>query len=257
MAARVVGVFLVVLAIRAALEYVLDADMRRMWFAVALLVGAIVWYVIAKWRNPDRNPLNGATPRRELGLPYRVEISRNALFGGANWEMRCSDDEMMLGPASIRLADVRAVRVRPVAIHIDAEHEGRPVSFAVKPCACADRERMLWELAVRVPDAVERGIDLEASKSAEAAPSARPAGSRATLPATGPARTGPAAAAPATLDARAAMSNFDAGMDGLGSALAAPASRPSAPPKSGLGCGLFVAEPKDDDAPDRARPAPR
>jgi hypothetical protein len=113
---------------------------------------------------------------------------------------------------TIFLVDVASVRVRRAGIDL-VDASGALTLF---PASYADRERLLWELAVRCPDAMERGLD-------ESAPP--------------PARPAPPASAPPASD------EHPIGPSGLalGSALAGPAERgnPAPPRKSGLGVGLF------------------
>jgi hypothetical protein len=132
-------------------------------------------------------------------------------------------------PDDLRIAarDVTAIRVRSTWIEI----ESTGARLRLVPRSYADRERLLWELAVRCNDAMERGIDEAAGAERTLATALKPS------PAA-PRADEPLAAATRSGD----TDSLDRGMSSLGSALAGPANRPNpAPPrKSGLGNGLFV-----------------
>lgn len=155
--------------------------------------------------------------RWPLGEGYQVGLD----VGGSGLRVasRLEIDEVALefgvmDRFTIPVAGVDAIRVRPSWIEI--EGAGRLVRIA--PGSYADRERLLWELAVRCPDAMERGID-------ETPPR---------LP------TQRAAASPLVDGSGSGASGL-----ALGSALAGPMDRgnPAPPRKSGLGVGLFMPPP--------------
>jgi hypothetical protein len=182
--------------------------------------------------------------KRELGRPFLLRVLAprpHARFVGTA-ALVVSEDALSFEtdprgagglPERISTGAVRTVRVQPSVVEIEWEDASGRRSASLAPASFADRERLLWEMAVRAPAAVERGLEEE----------------RTSRPAT-PGRPPAAAAAAGQSDvpsAAAAMADLDARMDGLGTALAGPgASGQRAPPKSGLGCGLFVAEPRDD-----------
>jgi hypothetical protein len=139
-------------------------------------------------------------------------------------------------PDSTPFDDVTVVRVRRTEIEIEA----RWWKVRVVPKDYEDRQRLLWELALRCNAAVERGID-EAAAEARAkarplvpAPRAKPSASP----------DAPVALAPPADPSR--LTDLDRAMTGLGSALAGPMTprNPAPPRKSGLGVGLFPAPPE-------------
>lgn len=216
--------------------------------------------------------MSGATPvARDLGRSYTLEVS---LRGGP--PILCTlvvgEHRMRAVPHAIRawgagpfafgaelvVSFDQVRRVVACASHVDVESiRGAELRVVELRPLYADRERLLWELAVRVPDAVERGIpERESGRPAGALPShgcvasPAPAPLRPALPPTGPRLEG---ATPPQGDPRA-LTGLDDAMAGLGSALVGERPTTPAPPRSGLGCGLFVTEPRDDedDAPPRA-----
>lgn len=140
---------------------------------------------------------------------------------------------------SVELAAVRVVRVRPACVEIEASQDGALRRVRIAPSSFAARSRLLWELAVRCPDAMERGLPPDVRPVVPAAQGApRPASSAASGVSSG--------AASATPDAAAAMADLDARMGALGSSLVHERPTNPAPPRSGLGSGLFAAGPADD-----------
>jgi len=181
--------------------------------AVASFVPRIAkWRRARKWRDDAKR-----TGRWPLGEPYRcvVTIPRRAKDVGG--QLTIGADELRFAGRStdaaidsmILLDDVTMVRVQRSWIEIDS----RDVTMQIKPRDYADRERLLFELAVRCNDAMERGLPSE-----------------------------PHAPAPAT--ASADPDAIASGGSGLASALAGPMDRgnPAPPRKSGLGNGLFVGD---------------
>ena len=183
--------------------------------------------------------------KRELGSPFLLRVAevrpQSRIVGVATLivaadALTFETDPSGAGglPERIATRAVRAVRVQPSAVEIEWDDASGRRSVALVPANFADRERLLWEMAVRAPAAVERGLEDE--RTAQPAPRVSPGAP-------------PAPAGPADVpDAASAMADLGARMEGLGTALAGPgAGGQRAPPKSGLGCGLFVAEPRDGD----------
>jgi hypothetical protein len=174
-------------------------------------------------RRTQRRILDGRQGERwPLGEPYRLQwqaAGSNRRHGG---ELHVGEEDLSFlpvaggSPLTIYVVDVTSVRVRRAGI--DVVDASGPLTLF--PASYADRERLLWELAVRCPDAMERGMDEAAS------PPAHPA---------------PPAPAPSASEER---SRGPSGL-ALGSALAGPADQgnPAPPRKSGLGVGLFVPPP--------------
>ena len=187
----------------------------------------------------DAAPRRGCHARK-LGLPYSVGIHATSRSEGYATRATVGADalsielvahapfESWMPCARIGLADVVAIRERGAAIALKWTAQGRTAEVFLRPITYADRRRLLWELAVRCPDAMERGL----------APRVPGVAAGGTLAPTGPRRSDPAPVASASV----AMSGLDAGMSSLATGLAGPdePKRP-APPKSGLGCGLFAA----------------
>ena len=163
-----------------------------------------------------------AQGRWPLGEPYEVELDIGCSGSRAWHRLQISEAalefaDMKVFGASLRspLRDISAIRVRASWIEI-AETQG--VRIRLVPRSYADRQRLLWELAVRVPDAFEF--------AAEDAPPGVPA------------------PAPEPVDLTHTPT-------GLASALAGPdrSANPPPPRNAGLGCGLFpgVAPTEDDE----------
>jgi len=199
--------------------------------AIPILVLVVVWEVRRDLQSYRRLKEVRSGGRWPLGEPYTIQLDPRG-DGSRSWcNLEFTEDAVEfshlsgayevpeLGSGRLRIApkDVSAVRVRATWIEI----ESGTLKFRVVPRSYADRERLLYELAVRCNDAMERGIDESA----------------------GPARK-PASPAPPgdveDLDRRMTGS-------GLASALAGPMDRgnPAPPRKSGLGNGLFIG-PTDD-----------
>lgn len=187
-------------------------------FAVLLLAAA----ELARRRTALGRARRGARAkgRWPLGLPYPAEVTERGAKATCqivfDEESIVRESRLGLKAEELPLARVRTVRVRPSWIEI-AWPGG---AFRVAPGSYDDRQRLLWELAVRVPEAMERAMDEDAEKD-------RAAAARREAPA-------PAAADPAPP------------VGGLASALARPqaSSTPAPPRKSGLGVGLFVPPPR-------------
>jgi hypothetical protein len=201
----------------------------------ALFIAAFVWWIVWIGRDHVRDRRAFRTLRRvheggrwPLGEPYDVELDAWD-NGGRVWHTMRIDERAVTfrshAPFSrpIEFVGVDIVRVHASWIEIVSLDE----SVRVVPRSYADRERLLWELAVRWPDAIHRGID--------------------EIPA-------PPASTPAPPAAPGDVEHLDRRMtgSGLASALAGPMDRgnPAPPRKSGLGNGLFVAPPEEtrDDA---------
>jgi hypothetical protein len=187
----------------------------------ALVVGAGIVALIAARRTRRRILEGRQGDRWPLGEPYRLEYQpAGGTRRGA--ELDIGTEDLSLIPVKggdllrIDFADVTSVRVRRSGIDV----RSRGADLTLFPGSFADRERLLWELAVRCPDAMERGLD-------ESAPP--------------PARPAPPASAPPASD------EHPSGPSGLalGSTLAGPMDRgnPAPPRKSGLGVGLFPPPP--------------
>jgi hypothetical protein len=183
-----------------------------------------------------------AGERWPLGERYPVEVDARC-NGSRVWhDLEIGEDVLAFHPLNgegpfgdtlpddLRIAsrDVTAIRVRSTWIEIEST-AGR---LRLVPRSYADRERLLWELAVRCNAAMERGIDEAAGAERARTEALKPA------PAATVSHDAPR---PASTDS-ANLDGLDRGMSSLGSALAGPARRPNpAPPrKSGLGNGLFV-----------------
>lgn len=157
-----------------------------------------------------------------LGEPYVLLIGQGSDTG--RWEkdgrtLQFTETEIRFSGSRFRsqlhipLGEVEAVDVHAAWIQL----RYASTSLRIRPANYADRQRLLWELAVRCNAAMERGLD-EANRHAGGA------------------------AAPA-----ASIENIGEGLTGLGSALAVPATQRNPPPprKSGLGVGLFPMPPSD------------
>jgi hypothetical protein len=186
-----------------------------------LAAGIVIAALIANWRTRRRINEGREGDRWPLGEPYLVGFEHRGRGDRTHGELHVGPEDLTLlthlgRRTTVTLADVTAVRVRATGIDVETARE----TLILFPASYADRQRLLWELAVRCPDAMERGLD-EA-----AAPPARPAPSAAAPPAEGEHARGPSGLA-------------------LGSALAGPMDRanPAPPRKSGLGVGLFVPPP--------------
>jgi hypothetical protein len=189
-----------------------------LFMPAALTIGIAA--LIAARRTRRRIEESRQGERWPLGEPYGLAFQHKGRGNRSHGELHVGPDDLTLlvqfgDPVSVPLTDVATIRVRASAIDVETPR----AVLMLFPGSYADRQRLLWELAVRCPDAMERGID-------ESAATARPA---------------PPAAAPLASD------DPPRGPSGLalGSALAGPMERGNrAPPrKSGLGVGLFVPPP--------------
>jgi hypothetical protein len=195
-----------------------DVEQYVILAAVPLLAIAVVYEVRRDLGSYRRLKAVRAGGRWPLGESYAVEIDElcdGARRGGV---LVLDEEALEFGPLDstvVALKDVVAIHVRPTWIEFVTTDR----RFRVVPRSYADRERLLFELAVRCNQAMERGIEESAS----------------------PAPTPPAPPGDVEdLDRRMTGS-------GLASALAGPMDRgnPAPPRKSGLGNGLFVAGPGD------------
>jgi hypothetical protein len=204
------------------------------WIAGAVAVAfwsLVIWMIVRFVRDEirDRRAFRTLHDVRDggrwpLGARYAVELDAWC-NGGRVWHtMRIDERGVTFRPRAplsrrIDFVGIDVVHVHASWIEIVSGNE----SVRVVPRSYADRERMLWELAVRWPDALNRGIDAIAAHPAA------------------PADVSPAA--PVDVD------DLDRRMtgSGLASALAGPMNRanPAPPRNSGLGNGLFVV-PTDD-----------
>lgn len=224
----------------------------RTWFipgVLALVVADILGKVLTG-RMKAEPPRYGATSEHKLGLGYCVQFGELTTFSGF-WTLVIGEQSIDIDPhgdeapwapdlraLSIPFGDIVLVRARASWIDLVCEREGRRTTFEVRNIAYADRQRMLWELAVRVPEAVERGIATAAAPQRE--PVRRDRDSA-------PTHSSALGASARASDAGPALPGIDAAMTGLGSSLVAAAPRNPPPPKSSLGCGLFVGTPRDTE----------
>ncbi|MCE9634779.1 MAG: hypothetical protein K8T90_03650 [Planctomycetes bacterium] len=225
----------------------------RPWFipgVLALVVADILGKVLTG-RMKAEPPRYGATSEHKLGLGYCVQFGELTTFSGF-WTLVIGEQSIDIDPhgdeapwapdlraLSIPFGDIVLVRARASWIDLVCEREGRRTTFEVRNVAYADRQRMLWELAVRVPEAVERGIG-------SATPTATPTATSAQTK-TQPTKSSSGDAAPRAAESGPALPGMDAAMTGLGSSLVADATRNPPPPKSSLGCGLFVGPTLDSE----------
>ena len=195
--------------------------------AIAILAVAVIRALpafVERVRERSRN-VNRASPppgqKWPLGLPYHVELDEEC-DGSRRWNrlridestIEFRDIEDLGDPLTIHLADVTSIRTRASWIEIAAADE---TCVRVVPGDFADRQRLLWELAVRVPDAFEFAT----------------------------AETGPTVPVPPPEPV-----DLTHTPTGLASALAGPDRSANPPPRNaGLGCGLFpgVAPAEDDE----------
>lgn len=212
---------------------------------ISLLVpGLTVVVIVLVYALSQRGPA-----ARKLGQPYSV----NAKVDGWSGLARLTIEEgrlvfafQLVNGASpyaetyehvirVPVARVRTVRVRDVGIEIDYDSLDGPAVLVVITRESGAKDRLLWELAVVAPAAVEAGIPADTPRAAATAATALPP-------------TGHAAESSTPPEAATALRDLDARMTSLGSALAGPADRPPPPPpRSGLGNGLFVAPPRESD----------
>lgn len=191
--------------------------------AIEVLAAAVVSIsLIANWRTRRRILAGRQGDRWPLGEPYNVTFEHRGRGNRTQGELHVGTDDLTLlarlgDGTTVALADVTAVRVRASAIDVETAGE----TLMLFPASYADRQRLLWELAVRCPDALERGMD-EQTADAKTAPAA------------------PSDARVSTEDSDRRPSDL-----ALGSALAGPmdSGNPAPPRKSGLGVGLFVPPP--------------
>jgi hypothetical protein len=212
------------------LDRVVAPEWRRLIdAAIVALFGTLLSWTIGRGvrdairRRSATRRLRSATDagRRPLGEPYDVELDLWDNGGRIPHTIRFDEHGATFRrrqPFSrgVEFVGIDVVRVRASWIEIVSGDE----SVRVVPGSYADRERMLWELAVRWSEAIDRGIDETTPATTSAAPVAP--GDVADL---APRTTG----------------------TGLASALAGPMDRgnPAPPRKTGLGNGLFVAPPGD------------
>jgi hypothetical protein len=196
---------------------------------VVIALGVAAHDATAALRRRRRDRAERAvTGRWPTGSPYVAAIQAaahaprvpaNLVFQDAGLRVDPAPDPV---PDVIPFADVTTVRVHSPSVEI----ETRLWTFRVFTSSYDDRQRLLWELALRCNAAMERGLD-------ETAPAAPPG-------------------APASAERTAAHADeFGGGVAGIGSALAPPpkTSTPAPPRKSGLGVGLFPLPPRDEAAP--------
>ncbi len=205
--------------------------------AVGMAILLLAFARIAAFRRSRREAREArATGHWPLGKAYLVgaEFALGGSRRGA--ELTIGETEIVIEtieaelpvlPATewrIPTADVHAVRVRPAWIEIaTADRRVRVV-----PSSYQDRQRLLWELALRCNAAVERGIDEAAAEASAKAESSVPSRIEDGIDPTG----------------------MGGATTGLGSALAGPMTprNPAPPRKSGLGVGLFPAPPGEPGA---------
>lgn len=91
-------------------------------------------------------PGGRADPGKRAAAVLRVQDSRIIVVAAdaGGWEP----------PAVIASADIERIELTSAS----AVLVGRGAAYALVPASYADRERLEWELAVRFPDAVERGL---------------------------------------------------------------------------------------------------
>ena len=250
--ALIVGVWF---ALSRSLEDVAQKGEDRLWAfvvpgLVVLIAAGTVAAIVSIRKRPQVPPAarSPAPGRTRLGQGYVLDALTPESF---QWRkrltMRFTADAIEITrervleyvvERSVPLRAIRAVLDRPPAIVVvyGGGDSGIPETrLPIVPGSYADRQRMLWEFAVRVPDAVERGIGTSATPR-------EPTGTGRTLPPTGPLRGTPAPAA------GAGLTGMDDAMASLGSALVTGDSQRPAPPRSGLGVGLFAAPPSDNES---------
>lgn len=220
--------------------YSVPTSWRRQHPTITIVVSAAVAVAVLAWalakfaafrRSRSEAREAKTTGRWPLGKTYLVGAefthggarrSAELTIGETAIEIEAIEAEFPVIPGvewCMRNADVVAVRVRPAWIEIATAER----SVRVIPNSYEDRQRLLWELAVRCNDAVERGIDEVATEAREKAPPPPPTKFEDGIDPTG----------------------LDRAATGLGSALAGPMTprNPAPPRKSGLGVGLFPAPP--------------
>ena len=213
---------------------------------LVLLIWGLVFWALGRLLLRREDPGRGTGPDR-LGLPHDVDLELHPGGERARVRLTLTADEITLEvrdlrrhlgdlhpplPAAVGLADVDAVRTEAATVVLVTSQGHAPRELRLVPASYAARERLLWELAVRRPEAF-RAVGAAPPSPASAAPRA--------LPPTGPAA---ADAAPAG-DARTHFAELDARAEPLGSGLVAADRTQRAPHRSKLGCGLFAVEPPD------------
>lgn len=200
-----------------------DSALLPYFMPLALIAIAVSIVSLVRDRRLKQRIRDGHEGERwPLGEPYQLQYEYRGTGARRAGELDVGEDDLSIlvnfqEAVAIEFADVRRVRVRRTSIDLETEHE----VLMLVPSTYDDRRRLLWELAVRCPDAMERGMDEDVAH-------AKPQG--ATAP-----------AVPASADEAPRGSS---GLS-LGSALAGPMDRgnPAPPRKSGLGVGLFVPPP--------------
>jgi hypothetical protein len=199
------------------------------WVVVpVVVVGAVMVVVSAVHaaRNHRRSPRRTKEQRKAgtwpLGAAYGATAEVPGTCAATAGELTLAADGVRFVAPSIEswiaADEVEVVRVRPSWIEI----VGGGTTLRIRPKSFSDRERLLWELAVRCNPAMERGLD-----EAHRPPSATT--SKAAVKTTKPAD----------------IADIQLGSSGLASALVPDAARNPAPPRrSGLGCGLFPGTPQ-------------
>jgi len=206
--------------------------------AVLIAVAAVVlvaggYKTVVEYRRKKRERIEvRATGRWPTGSPHVIALDAHSDGSRVEGTLVFESDGLRVDPAPslvpdvIPFADVATVRVRSAWIEV----ETRLWKFRVVPASYEDRQRLLWEFALRCNAAMERGIDEAAGAERTLATALKPspAAPRADEPPPAATRSGD-------------TDSLDRGMSSLGSALAGPAQRrnPAPPRKSGLGNGLF------------------
>jgi hypothetical protein len=131
--------------------------------------GAVIWgfVVLVRRQLHPRGPGHGP---QDLGHPHDVglELARNGeripirlVIGAEGLDVTLRSTKHGFGtfdpplPERIALADVRALRVEAARLVLDVETAGGPQSLPLFPATYADRQRLIWEMAVRRPELFE------------------------------------------------------------------------------------------------------
>src|SRR5688572_22225769 len=191
------GVGCVVILVLALLAAFVPSGGLRSLFCVGLVVAAVIAVVqwskrqeqeklrAARLEPPPEDPhmAQAAAAHPPLGNGYILKVRLTSADGkhseapSVHRRLAVTENEIRLAtipaqpdpagaragvPAAIAIADIGSIRVEPNALVVRWLSAYGESILILQPRSYNDRERLTWELAVRAPDAMERGLDAAA-----------------------------------------------------------------------------------------------
>ncbi len=141
------------------------ADQVLVALTLALILVGVAWAVVSlvalarrRARGPGHGPEDLGHPydlvleTTELRLPLRLTVGSDSMsFEVTGPFAKLGDLDPPL-PARVPLADVRQIELKPSRVVLHAETPAGEQAVALVPRTYADRQRFVWEMAVRIPD---------------------------------------------------------------------------------------------------------